>query len=80
MRVVQVRQSPSISLMRSHSVPGVRVSGRRGIRTPSKPSTNRPSASDSTRVKPMNSRKNGTPMMRMARPNDSDRPTAAVVK
>ena len=48
--------------------------GRRGMRVPSIDSTMRPSASAMTRATPMNSRKNGTPMIRIARPSDSDEP------
>jgi outer membrane receptor protein involved in Fe transport len=79
--LLQVRGSVSIPNTRSfHDAGGPGCTGRRGMRVPSMLSTMRPSASASTRAEPMNSRKNGTPTIRMARPIESEAPVIAKVK
>ena len=50
------------------------------MRVPSIASTSRPSASATPREAPMNNRKKGMPMMRIARPADIDSPVTAKVK
>ncbi|MOA59775.1 hypothetical protein D3C78_1844720 [compost metagenome] len=54
--------------------------GRRGMRSPSSASTSRPSSNASPRTEPKNSTVNGTPMIRISRPSDSDRPVTTQVK
>ncbi len=50
------------------------------MRSPVIASSSRPSPREITRVMPMNARKNGTPMMRIARPADSDSPATTKMK
>ena len=79
--VPQVRGSVNIALIRcSHGWVRSLYSGRRGMRSPSMTSTMRPSTSARMRVAPTNRMKNGMPMIRTARPSDSDAPVTTQAK
>ena len=76
-----MRTSFSIAPMRLHQLAGAPgCSGRRGMRSPVIASSSLPSPSAITRAMPMNARKNGMPMMRNAKPADSDTPVTTKVK
>ena len=80
-RVSQVRPSVNMSPIRCSQLRLRSLKrGRRGMRSPSSTSTSRPSSSDSPRMEPKNSTATGTPMIRISRPSDSDRPVTTQLK